>query len=723
LVLGRSSHIVLDLTPWKLVLVIFLIVFSIAIYRRTVPPLSRGRRSLLAFVRACALALLALLLLDPDIVTRRTETRRPLVLALLDVSRSMGLKGAAGAARLTDALEAASRFRSALHAADARFEVVPFSSSLAAAPLARDSVPQATGEGTDVWGALEAAQRRYRSESLRAILLLSDGRVTRGMVTVGDRISVPVYTVGFGDTLGGADVSVDDVSADRVGYRGMKMPVEALVRARGFTGRTIGLRLLEDGAVRSSTTLTVRTDPAALAVSFDYIPEKEGEHRLTVEAEPLSGERVTENNGESIRVHVFKDRIRILYIDQFADWNMDFVRDLTARSKRFEIVTVGWTPDRGYVVLPGGAAWSAPSTPAGFGANDLIIVSDDARLFSTRAAADALVGYVTAGGSLLILADENSPAARSASFDLLQAALPVRRVRSPRIEFGDYSVEVAPEGAGEAIAAALTEDAKLDAMPPLPARIAGLEPAAGARVPFVLRSGGERSSFLVVDRRGEGLSAIVLGFPLWRWKLAGVEGERTYDSFVGGLIQYLAEGARAPGLRIDADRAVYRTGDPIGLSVFIGGSRIPGAVRGEVRRKSGSARPLIGTVLFEPDSRRAGFFRARLSPLPPGEYTITASAADGGAVSENVDIGVVQASVELLDPSRNDALLTQIAEATGGAYVRTAALPSVVPRLNLREERIEHDDVREFRQNLFVFIAIVMCFALEWILRKAWGLV
>jgi hypothetical protein len=102
---------------------------------------------------------------------------------------------------------------------------------------------------------------------------------------------------------------------------------------------------------------------------------------------------------------------------------------------------------------------------------------------------------------------------------------------------------------------------------------------------------------------------------------------------------------------------------------------------------------------------------------------ITAAATDGGGLTGSVDIAVLPASVELLDPSRNGALLAQVAQATGGAYVEGAALPSVVPRLSLREERIERDDVRELRQNAFVLLAIVACFALEWILRKAWGLV
>lgn len=718
---GQHARIIVDLALWKFVLLAALLVLSFILYRRTFPPVSRPKRAALLALRAAAFAFLVLLLFNPALVRKTTEVRRPLVIALLDVSRSMGLTEH-GRTRLDAAVESATRFREALRArTDARLEVVPFSNTLGAA-VRPDSITRAAGEGTDIWGAIESAERRYRSDNLQAIVLLSDGRVTRGMMTVGGGVTVPVYTAGFGDTVMGADVSVDEVIADRTAYKGMKIPVEAAIRATGLKGRTIQLRLLEDGTSRSSTSLSVRQDAEMLSASFEYVPATEGEHRLTVEAAPLPGERRTENNGESIRVHVFKDRIRILYVDQFSDWNMTFIRDLVARSKRFVLETIGWAPSRGWVVMPGEASWSPPSAAAGLAPYDLVVISDDLRLFAARPGAEALAGYVEAGGSLLLLADESSPAAREGSIELIQGALPVRRARPPRVELADGFVAVSPEGFADPIAVALTGEAKLDALPPLPARISGLEPVPGARVPLVLNVGNETFPFLVVGRTGKGLSGIVLGFPLWRWRLAGTDGEKAYDSFVGGLIQYLAEGARGPGLEIDSDRTVYRIGDRIGLSVYVGGNRIPEAIRGEVRKRSGPG-AVVAAFPFDPDPRRRGYFKAELEPLPAGDYTIAANEAGGGGLSGNAAITVLPTSVELLEPVRNGALLARIAEATGGAYVEGPALSTIVPRLRLADETIEHADVRELRQSLVVFAAIVALFALEWILRKAWGLV
>lgn len=720
---GRSLSLVLDAAPWKLVLIGALLAFTLFIYRRTSPPIGRGRRVTLLALRSAAFALLAFLLLDPAVVAKRSEVRPPLVLALLDASRSMGLDDGDGVTRLAEAAEEASLLAASLERAGARFEMVPFSSALGPSPVGAGAPVAAVGEGTDIWGALEAAERRYRSENLRGIVLLSDGRVTRGITGGSAPLSTPVFAAGFGDTLPGADVSIVEVLAERTVYRGARAPVDVSLRASGFKGKRIELRLLEDGVVRSSVSLVPRSDDEMLAASFAYVPGTEGEHRLTVSASALPRERTADNNAESIRIRVLKDRIRILYVDQFVDWNMDFLRDLVARSKRIEIETVGWVPGRGYVRRPGGEPWRAPATSAGFRAYDLIIVADDTGPLTARPAADALAAYVMGGGSLLVLADENSPLTRAASIDALAAALPVRRARPPRIDFGGGTAAIASEGAFDPLAAALGEDVQLGSIPPLVARITGLEPVAGARVPLVIESGGVRSPLLVAGRAGSGLSAAVLGFPLWRWRLAGGDGERAYDAFFGGLIQYLAEGEHARGIRIDSDRTVYRAGDPIRLSASVSGGRVPEELKGEIRRRDGAAAALVGSVLFEPDPRLPGSFRAEAGALPAGEYVATAAAAASPAASLGAAFTVLDASVELLDPSRDVSLLRRVADATGGESVDGSKLVSIVPRMNLEADRVVRRDVREIRQSLAAFVAVMALLAIEWTLRKTWGLV
>jgi len=710
---------------WKILVAAALVVFAPIAYRRTFPPISAARRALLAALRIGAFVLLGLLLINPVLVSRRIENRKPLVLVLLDHSRSMGVRDSGGTTRLADAIGRAAGLRRDLAGSRADFEVIPFAGALASTPLRPDSAVNADGEGTDVWGALEAAQRRYRSRNLAAIVLLTDGRVTRGMVMSGPDVTVPVYTAGFGDTLARADLSIEEVIAPRVAYKGTKIPVEAVIRASGFRGRTLAMRLLEGERVADDATRTVKKDAEIISVSMGYAADEEGEHRLSVEVLPAVGEEHLENNLESFRLNVLKDKVRILYIDQFPDWNMTFVRDLVKRSERLEVETVSWIAGRGFVMYPGEKPWEFPASAGGLGSYDLVIVSDDTRLFSVRANAEALDAFVKTGGSVLFIADENSPLGRAESFELLASLLPVRRVMSPRIEFAQSFVRISVGAFDDPVASTLAEDAALDAMPPLSGRIAGVAANSLARVPLVFEDGRGRTPFLVVARRGEGLTGAVLGFPFWQWRLAGGEGERIYESFFGGLVQYLAEGARAPALAIDADRTVYRSGDRIRLTAYIGDRRPPEGIRAEVWKKGGSRDLSVSTVVFEPDSRRKGYYRAEIGPVSPGDYAVVASEviASGSGSAGTASFSVIPVSVELINASRDAALLAEIARLSGGAYLEGSELGALVTRLNLREQRVERRDVREIRGDVLILIGIVVFLGTEWVLRKAWGLV
>ena len=710
---------------WKTLVAAALVVFTLIAYRRTFPPVSAARRALLVAMRIGAFVLLGLLLINPVFISRRIEIRKPLVLALLDHSRSMGVLDSGSAARLDDAIGRVARLRRDLAGSKADFEVIPFAGALSSAPLRPDSTVNADGEGTDVWGALEAAQRRYRSRNLSAIVLLTDGRVTRGMVTSGPGVTVPVYTVGFGDTLAKADVSIEEVIAPRVAYKGTRIPVEAVVRASGFKGKALALRLLEGGRVVDNATRTVKKDEEIISVLMGYAAGREGEHRLSVEVLPAAGEEHRENNLESFRLDILKDKVRILYIDQFPDWNMAFVRDLVKRSERLEVETVSWIALRGFVLNPGEKPWAFPASAGGLGSYDLVIVSDDAKLFNARSNADALDAFVKAGGSVLFIADENSPLGRAGSFELLKPLLPVQRVMSPRIEFAQGFVRVSAEAFDDPVASMLAEDAGLEAMPPLSGRIAGVAANSLARVPLVLEDPRGRTPFLVVARRGEGLTGAVLGFPFWQWKLAGGEGGRIYESFFGGLVQYLAEGSRAPALAIDADRTVYRSGDKIRLTAYIGDRRPPEGIRAEVWKKGGDRDLSVSTAVFEPDSRRKGYYRAEIEPVSPGDYTVAASEviASGSGLTGTASFSVIPVSVEFINASRDAALLEEIARSSGGACLEGSELGALVSRLNLEEQRVERRDVHEIRGDVLILIGIVVFLGTEWILRKAWGLV
>ncbi|MDD3643549.1 MAG: VWA domain-containing protein, partial [Candidatus Krumholzibacteria bacterium] len=572
---AERIDLIVEPDPLKIAAAAVLVVIAIVLYRRTIPPLRARRRAPLILLRAAAFLLLVLFLLDPALVSTSEHRREPVVPVLLDRSGSMALSGRTDGARFDDAVSAARSIAGLLDGA--RVDIIPFA-AVAGEPLGPfDSLPRADGEGTDISGAIESAAGRYRGENLAAIVLLTDGRVTRGIAGAVQPVPVPVFAVGFGDTLEGAGLSVEDVDYPRVTWTGVRERITAVIRYSLPPGSRATIRLVDEGTVVDEYLSGELGGEGRFEAPLGWAPAAEGIRRLEVRAATLPGEAVTADNVEQLRISVLKDRLEILHIDRHPDWEMTFLRELAAGSPRADLETALWAPGRGYR-LTSGAPWTAPADAAALAVYDLLIVGDGEPDGEIPIA--AIREYVSRGGGLLFLASERSPLFDPAARTALEGVLPLRSAGSPRLEAGEFSAIPAPDG-GELVARLSAPETPFERLPPLPAAAVGFEPTAGALVPFVLERGGAVTPLVALQRSGEGICGVIAAAGLFRWRLAGPEGAEAYRILLSGLVEYLAGGHREPGLSLLADRTVYRAGERIRVDAIAADRRADAAVRGE----------------------------------------------------------------------------------------------------------------------------------------------
>ncbi len=301
-----------DFNLWKMVLGVILLALAVFLYRRTFPPITRVRRFALTALRVSGFILLLLFVLNPVSVSVKSELRPSLVVVLFDVSKSMSVRDHDGMSRWEEATSFLRRFHETLRAVqDVEVAIVPFANDLAPAPVPLDSIPGAGGDGTDILHAIETAQMRFRSHNCAGIVLLSDGRISRGMTGTAMNITVPVFAVGFGDTLEGVDVAVERIRYDRIAYVGTEVEIEGIIRATGFSDALVRVQLEENAEVLDSEELHIRDRSTELTATLAFIPETEGDRTVTIRVIPPPGDGREENNAESIRIRVLKQRLLI----------------------------------------------------------------------------------------------------------------------------------------------------------------------------------------------------------------------------------------------------------------------------------------------------------------------------------------------------------------------------------------------------------------------------
>ncbi len=715
---SSSWTIVIDPDPWRIGAGILLALYACWAYRRTLPPLSLSRRAALAALRIAGFLLLAVFALDPSIVARSESSRSPVVSVLVDVSGSMSIKDGGADPRIDAAVRAAGMIAGSL--GEARVEILPFAAGLCGAAVSLDSIPPADGEGTDIYGAIEGAERRYAGDKLAAVVLVSDGRITRGMSGRYVPGRVPVFTVAVGDTVEGADLSVDRVEYERTVYTGTRESVRAVIRYSSVDEWAAVVELADGGRVLDRFRTGILRGSGLVEADLRYVPSEEGTRSMEVRVAPLDGEVTEGNNREMFRINALKDRVEILFFDGSPDWNMTFIRRLCEGSKRLHLDAAVPAPGGGYR-MPGGGRWEFPGDVDGLSRYDLVITGGGGTFPSAREA-ETLTEYVAAGGAVLFIASEKSPVLFPRALTLLRRALPVTAAGAPRIAAGDFLVTPGP-----AVDAPWLPDMSgsgRGTLPPLSGVVEGLSPTAGAQVPLVLTGNGPERPFLVVEPKEKGISAVLLGLPVWRWRLAGEEGADAYDGLLGGLIQYLAEGRKVSALDVQTDRSAYRTGETPRITVFPSTGRAGEGIRGEIIAAGSDGVP-VETFIPVPDPDRPGVYGAVLGNLPPGDYTVRVKAgpADGATVEGSTTFAVESLSVEMLRTSGDAGLLGRIAADSGGKVVRLEDAGELAGMIDLEAYTVVLTSVRKMRGKAWFFAAIVLVFAAEWLLRKILGLV
>ena len=713
-----SWTIAIDPDPWRIAAGILLVLYAGWAYRRTLPPLSLSRRAALAGLRIAGFFLLTVFALDPSIVARSESSRSPVVPVLVDVSGSMSIEDSGTGLRIDAAVRAAVRIAGTL--GETRLDILPFAAGLYATAVSPDSIPPADGEGTDIYGAIAGAERRYAGDNLAAVVLISDGRITRGMSGRYVPGRVPVFAVAIGDTVEGADLSVDRVEYERTVYTGTRESVRAVIRYSSVDGRTVVVELVEGGKILDRFRTGPLRGSGLVEADLRYVPSKEGTRSMEVRVAPLDGEVTEGNNREMFRINALKDRIDILFFDGSPDWNMTFMRRLCEGSKRLHLDAVVPAPGGGYR-MPGGGRWEFPGDVDGLSRYDLVIMGGGGT-FPSAGEAETLAEYIATGGAVLFIASEKSPVLSIGALTLLRRVLPVMAAGSPRIVAGDFLVTPGP--AGDAPWLPEMGGSGSETLPPLSGAVEGLSPTAGAEVPLVLTGNGPERPFLVVEQKGRGISAVLLGFPVWRWRLAGEEGADAYDGLFGGLIQYLAEGRKAPVLDVQTDRTAYRVGETPRVTVFPSTGRAGEGIRGEIVAAGSDGVP-VETFIPAPDPDMPGVFGAVLGNLPPGDYTVRVKSGPGdGATAEgSTTFEVEHLSVEMLRTSSDAALLEKIATASGGKVVRPEDAEELAGMIDLEYDTVVSTSVRKIRGKVWFFAVIVLVFAAEWLFRKLLGLV
>jgi uncharacterized membrane protein len=736
-------------------------------FRRTRTAAGTWRRTAILALRFVTLAVIVICLLDPQRVEREQRSKPVQLAVVVDTSMSMGtLEGAES--RLGLAKDWLHRnlppnlpvswfgFSDELHHVD-RLESLT-------------NVAGGTEIGRALNSVLNATVADSDAASVGGVLLVSDGRDNGEVDPIavarkyGQR-KVPLITLTIGNTNEISDIILEDVRVPHRLAAGASTTIKAVVRAPGFKGVSVPIRLLQNLHVAAETNIVLSGDEQTVEMSLAS-PEK-GFGIFRLEIPPQPGERLTNNNCREFGCEVVDSSVRVLYMEGTGDLGSGpeclFLHHSLSQEPGIKIKTLYRNQgaesqhDRLYGVFldpqTGDRIYRVENPNAGYPKTldellqfDVVIDSDipkeafsEAQLENTRRFVEEYGGgFVMVGGFTSFGAGGNEKTP-------LERIIPVMMDEEKKIAEESFKPIVPSAAFGHPIMqvgsdAASTRRAWLEKLPEFSGfnRVDRAKPGAVVLLQHP-QQGTQYGPYVIlaVQEIGKGRSMAFTSDTTagWGGKFENIWGEpinenlpvgkancdeRYYRQFWANAIRWLGAGrALNSDVRLELSREHIEPNQSIGAAITLP----PGIRDAEVNLTVISSNQPERKIQAHYDAS-TGDYRAKIPPVS-GRSIITA-AARVGAKELGTDHRLLSCEglkAEEADVRADPRLMTELAVAGGGEALSSAKdFSSVMDSLSDSVGVVERFSYHPLWDKPIWLLLIISLLAAEWIIRRSCGL-
>lgn len=292
-------------------ILIFIIILSFLasyiFYHFNGKSLSFIKKWTLISLRGFVFALIAFLLFNPSIESVQEINIKKKLIVLVDNSTSM--TNAGFNIETTNALIDNIK----LNAGD-NLNVIPYAFDKTLNDL---STYSGDGKYTNITGSLKNIQNQFESEEVHAAILISDGIYNSSYHPkwINPKIDFPIYTVGFGDSIQYADLSIDHIQHNSISYLGNEFPIEINTSTKSWNGKPVQL------TIRNSKGKIVYESTWEKPLNIDYNvfkmslkTEHTGINTYTVQVSSDETEKNIKNNLSKFSIDVLDVKNKILLL-------------------------------------------------------------------------------------------------------------------------------------------------------------------------------------------------------------------------------------------------------------------------------------------------------------------------------------------------------------------------------------------------------------------------
>jgi uncharacterized membrane protein len=685
-------------------------------------------------IRAFFFLVLGWCLLMPTQKKALTEVIRSRFLVALDTSGSMGLSpNASVPTRWKTARETLVQPWVTEVEKQCDIEVYPFATELGQPETVAATLGAAAPTGTSslVREALRGLADRYRGQPVGGLLLLSDGLDTREARSewAAANWPCPIYTVRLepaGVWKAEPDVRVDMIDTPRRVVVGWDSELKAVIDGQA-AGQPVRVQLYENNGLLEEVPTQLPEEGGRREVKFTLKHPMIGIFNYEVRVPYLKGESHTNDNTQKITVQVNDAKNRLLFLEDVPRSEAKFLNRVLGENQNVSSLSFNRVGKR-WITFGREQANTTDWTQLPLSTYKIIILGDLEENMLPTVQYEALVQYVEAGGSLVLMGGERAWGKKGFDASPLKKVMPISREGHRPIIEGKFRVNITPDGLVHP-AFQRKEDGEF-VMPPVLSVYPGSKPTAGAQV-LVTATTQEGALPLVIQQRyGQGRVVVVLSDSLWRWQLdPNPVMSKSYARFWTQLIQALVPEQQELdrfSIELYSNTDHPYLGDSLQFSarLLARGNETLGDLPMTCEITTPAGRKLPFTMKAQNITTSAGKqlpgYMTDVRAEEPGLYQAVARSEIAGTKVESAPypVYVRPYTPETMPKAADLVALQALARSSGGKFCEPTELNTLLSSLKFAQQEEQRVIYQTLWNNWTILAALVSLLVVEWALRR-----
>lgn len=599
-----------------------------------------------------------------------------------------------------------------------------------------------------------------RSAPLSGIVVFTDGGQNAGLgpaaaVQVARDAGVPIFPVGIGSDRQPINVRVSDLVAPARAYPGDSYTVTGYLQSQGLAGRSVVVELVSRDAtvederaasqLERAVDVILGDDGEVTPVRIELTPDEAGRRTLRLRVQAPPADSNPNDNEQQVDIEIIDRKTRVLLFAGGPTREYSFLR---TQLHRDESITADVLLQTG---LPGMSQEAEeiltdfPSTREEMFRYDAVVAFDPNWQALSPEQIDLLETWVAdqAGGLVLVAGPVHTHSwVQDQGLSKLRDLYPVEFNRRFSLlddgRFGSkepWPIQFTREGRDAEFLwiedSAVRSQQAWDAFPGVYGYYEVRGPKPGATVYGYYSDpragqGSDRAVYLCGQFYGSGRVFYAGSGEIWRLRALD---EAYFERYYTKLLRHVSQGRLLRGssrgvLLVERDR--YLLGQTVAVRAQVTDAQLEPLDAPQLPLQVVLPDNTTQTIQLAPDPRRVGTYSGQFSARQEGNYRLELPVpeSDDERLTRRVQVRVPD--LERENPQRNDALLSEIAEATGGRYFRgldeALGRGGTEPLAALLKDQSKTLPVSDAPQplwdNRWFLFAICGFLCLEWFVRR-----